>query len=148
MSAPFPLPDVDWEPLRPFWKAAARSELAIPRCATCGRWNWYPPQRCRFCDGVELPWSAVSGRGTLFSWALVQRAWVKPFDRIAPYVTGLVALEEDPAVRVVSFVVAADPSELRVDMPLSAHFGPLPLADAPADLIVPLFAPADVAGAA
>jgi uncharacterized OB-fold protein len=95
---------------------------------------------------VELPWSAVSGRGTLFSWALVQRAWVKPFDRIAPYVTALVALEEDPAVRVVSFVVAADPAELSVDMPVTARFGPLPLAGAPADLIVPLFAP--IGGAA
>lgn len=148
MSVPFPLPDVGWEPLRPFWEAAARSELAIPRCAACGKWNWYPPERCRACDGAELPWSSVSGRGTLFSWALVQRAWVKPFDRIAPYVTALVALEEDPAVRVVSYVVAADPSDLRVDMPVRARFGPLPLPDAPADLIVPLFTPADVAGAA
>ena len=77
---------------------------------------------------------------------MIRRAWVKPFDRIAPYVTALVALEEDPAVRVVSFIVTADPSGLRVDMPVTARFGPLPLPDAPADLIVPLFAP--TAGAA
>ncbi len=141
-SAPFPLPDVDWEPLRPFWQAAARSELAIPRCEACGRWSWYPPERCRACDGAALAWTPVSGRGTLFSWAVVNRAWVKPFDRIAPYATGLIALEEDPAVRVVSFVVDAEPEALRVDMPVRAVFRPLPLPDAPAELLVPLFVPA------
>ncbi len=141
-SAPFPLPDVDWEPLRPFWQAAARSELAIPRCEACGRFAWYPPERCRACDGAALAWTPVSGRGTLFSWAVVNRAWVKPFDRIAPYVTGLVALEEDPAVRMVSFVVDALPEALHVDMPVHAVFRPLPLPDAPAELLVPLFASA------
>jgi uncharacterized OB-fold protein len=145
VSVAFPLPDVDWAPLRPFWAAAARHQLSIPRCSACGHWNWYPPERCRACGAPELGWSAVSGRGRLFSWAVVRRAWVKPFDRIAPYVTGLVALEEDPAVRVVSFVVDAAPEALRVDMPLRAVFRPLPLPDAPSDLIVPLFAPAAAA---
>jgi len=145
VSAPFPLPDVGWEPLRPFWEAAARSQLAIPRCSACGHWNWYPPQRCRACDADTLAWTPVSGRGTLFSWALIQRAWVKPFDRIAPYVSGLVALDEDPAVRVVSLIVDAEPESLRVDMPLHARFASLPFPDAPDGLIVPFFTPAGAA---
>jgi len=72
MSDDFPLPDTDWEPTREFWQAAARHELVIPRCKSCGAWNWYPPERCRACDGAELPWTPVSGRGTLFSWAVVR----------------------------------------------------------------------------
>ena len=28
----FPLPDTDWPPTREFWAAAARGELAVPRC--------------------------------------------------------------------------------------------------------------------
>lgn len=148
MSAAFPLPDVEWEPLRPFWAAARRSELAIPRCEACGHWNWYPPERCRACDAAALAWTRVCGRGSLFSFAVVRRAWVKPFDRIAPYVTGLVALEEDPAVRVVSFVVDAAPEALRVDLPVRAVFRPLPLPEAPAGLIVPLFVPAQPAAGA
>ena len=141
MSAPFPQPELDWEPLRPFWEASSRSELSIPRCQACARWNWYPPERCRHCESPELAWKPVSGRGTLFTWAVVRRAWVRPFDGIAPYVTGLVALDEDPAVRLVSYVVDAAPESLRVDMPLRAVFRPLPLPESPAGLLVPLFAP-------
>ena len=54
-SADFPLPDTEWEGTRGFWEAAAREELAIPRCAACGRYQWYPHARCRACGGgVEL----------------------------------------------------------------------------------------------
>lgn len=141
MSVPFPLPDTDFAPLRPFFAAAARGELAIPRCRACGAFNWYPPERCTRCGGAELPFEPVSGRGRLFTWATVRRAWVAPFDRVAPYVTGLVALEEDPAVRIVTTVVDASPKALAVDLPMRAVFRPLPLPDAPPELVVPLFAP-------
>jgi uncharacterized OB-fold protein len=145
MSVPFPFPDPEWEPTRPFFAAAARGELAIPRCESCGCLNWYPPARCRACGGERLPYAAVSGRGALFSFAVVRRAWVAPFDAIAPYATGLVALEEDPRVRVVSYLVDCAPERLRVELPMRAVFRPLPLPGAPAELIVPLFAPADAA---
>ena len=35
-TADFPLPDTAWEGTRGFWEAAAREQLAIPRCAACG----------------------------------------------------------------------------------------------------------------
>jgi uncharacterized OB-fold protein len=145
MSAPFPFPDPEWEPTRAFFAAAARGALAIPRCEGCGCLNWYPPKHCRACGGEHLSYSAVSGRGTLFSFAVVRRAWVAPFDAIAPYATGLVALDEDPRVRVVSYLVDCAPEALRVEMPMRAVFRPLPLPEAPAELIVPLFAPAAAA---
>ena len=46
----FPLPDTDWPPTHEFWAAAARGELAVPRCDACGRYVWYPDGTCRFCD--------------------------------------------------------------------------------------------------
>jgi len=136
-----PLPDTRWEPTRPFWEAAARGELAIPRCAACGRLNWYPPERCRHCGGDELPWVAVSGRGTLFSWAVVRRALWRPFAGKVPYVTGLVALEEDPAVRIVTNVVNCTPEDLSPDMPVRAVFRPLAFAGSERRVVAPLFAP-------
>lgn len=142
MSADFPLPDTDWEPTRGFWAAAARGELAIPRCASCGRYAWYPPERCPRCGGGELPWTAVRGRGTLFSWAVVERALVKAFASRVPFVTGLVALEEDPAVRLVTNLVDCRPGDLRVDMPVRAVFRPLPFPDASREVVAPLFTPA------
>jgi uncharacterized OB-fold protein len=141
MKADFPLPDTEWEPTRPFWEAAARGELRIPRCEDCGAWNWYPPERCRACDSQRLAWARTSGRGTLFSFARVERAWVAPFGEWAPYATGLVALEEDPAVRVVTRIVDCDPASLRVDMPVRVVFRPLAFSSLEREVIAPMFAP-------
>ena len=111
--ADFPLPDTSWEPTRGFWEAAARGELAIPRCAACAAYNWYPREACARCGGTDMPWTAVSGRGSLFSWAVVRRALMKELREKAPYVTGLVALEEDPSVRIVTMLVDCDPDALQ-----------------------------------
>jgi uncharacterized OB-fold protein len=143
MKDEFPLPDTDWEPTRPFWEAAGRGEIVIPRCERCGRFNWYPRERCASCEGERMPWTRVSGRGALFSWAVVRRAWVKPFAEMAPYVTGLVSLEEDPAVRLVTLIVDCEPSELRGEMPVRAVFRPLVFPHTPREVIAPMFEPAE-----
>jgi len=46
-------------------RGAARRELVITRCETCGAYVWYPQEACPR-DGGPLTWTAVSGRGTLF----------------------------------------------------------------------------------
>ena len=138
----FPLPDTNWEMTREFWAAAAREELVIPRCDGCDRWNWYPSEQCPGCGETNLPWTAVSGRGTLFSWAVVRRAFVKPFAEKVPYVTGLVALNEDPAVRLVAGIVDCQPDQLRVDLPLRVVFRPLSFPGVSREVVAPMFAPA------
>jgi uncharacterized OB-fold protein len=135
------LPDTGWELTRPFWEAAGRGELVIPRCRACDTWCWYPSERCVACGGTELPWVAVSGRGTLFSWAVVRRAFVKSIAHRVPYVSGLVALEEDPAVRLVTTLVDCDPDALHVDQPVHVVFRPFDVPDAPQPVIAPMFTP-------
>lgn len=138
----FPLPDTRAEATRPFWDAAARGELLIPRCAACGAWIWYPREACTDCGGAELPWTPVSGRGSLFSWAVVRRALVKQFAGEVPYVTGLVALDEDPAVRVVTRLVDCAPEDLRIDMPVRVVFRALSFPDVEGEVPAPFFTPA------
>jgi len=144
VSRPFPFPDTDAPQTRPFWEAAARGELALPRCDACSQLNWYPPERCRACNADALSWTPVSGRGALFSWSVVERAWVKAFASHAPYATGLVALDEDPAVRIVTRIVDCEPAALRMEMPLRAVFRPLRFDGVPGEIIAPLFAPEPV----
>ncbi len=141
-SPDFPLPDRDWEPTRGFFEAAARGELAIPRCAACTAFCWYPPERCPHCGGEELRWTRVSGRGSLFSWAVVQRALFEEYAEKAPYVAALVALEEDPAVRIVTQIVDCAPEDLRVDMPVEVAFRPLGFSHTEREVVVPFFTPA------
>jgi uncharacterized OB-fold protein len=139
----FPLPDVDWAPLRGFWEGARADELRIPRCSSCAAWCWYPAAGCRACDGQELRWTRTAGRGTLFSWAVVERPLFEAYADWVPYVTGLVALEEDPAVRIVTRLVDCDPGALRVEMPVYAVFRELRFAGVEGSVRAPFFRPSE-----
>lgn len=142
MNTEFPLPDLDFEPTRGFWEAAQREELRIPRCESCGAWNWYPPPICRHCETGSLTWEPVSGCATLFSWCHVTRALFKQYASKAPYITGIVVLEEDPRVRLVTLLVDCQPDALRIDMPVEVVFRPLEFPDVEGTVVAPVFRPA------
>ena len=140
----FPLPDVDDPITAPFFAGAARGALVIPRCATCAAYVWYPQKSCPHDDG-ELVWNPVSGRGTLFSWAVVHRPFLPAFADRVPFVTALVALVEDPAVRLCTYIVdrngaEATPDDLAPDAPVDVVFRELRFATVPdKSVIVPMW---------
>ena len=135
----FPLPDVDDALTAPYFAGAARGELMITRCEACDRFVWYPAELCPHCEGA-LAWTAVSGAGTLFSWAIVRRAFLPAFADQVPFVTALVALAEDSAVRLPTYLVDAEPETLRADEPVQVTFRPLSFSTVPGkSVIVPMF---------
>jgi uncharacterized OB-fold protein len=137
----FPLPDVDDPLTAPYFAGAARGELLITRCETCDTYVWYPAERCQRCDG-PLTWTAVSGDGTLFSWATVRRAFLPAFAGQVPFVTALVAIVEDPAVRLPTYLVDVDvdAGTFRADEPVRVSFRPLSFTTVPGkSVIVPMF---------
>ena len=137
--ADFPLPDVEDPLTAGYFEGAAAGELRIPHCATCDRWVWYPEAVCPVCGG-ELAWTATSGRGSLFTWVVVERAFLPAFADMVPFVTALVALEEDPAVRIVARLVDADPSTLAADAAMHVVFRPLAFPTVPdRTVVVPMF---------
>jgi uncharacterized OB-fold protein len=139
----FPLPDPGFAPTRPFFEAAARGELALPRCTGCGRFQWVPPERCRACGSGRLAWEPTSGRATLFSFAVVRRALLREFAPLVPFATGIATLAEDPALRLVTRFVDCAPEELRIGMPLRAVFRPLGYPQVAGwTVVVPFFTPA------
>jgi uncharacterized OB-fold protein len=137
----FPLPDLGFPPTREFWAAAARGELAVPRCDACGRYVWYPDGACRRCGATAHTWTSVSGRGRLFSWSVVRRAFIPQLADAVPYVAGLVSIEEDPAVRIVTRIVDADPESLRIGEPVRVVFRPLRFRGVARSVPAPMFAP-------
>ena len=138
----FPLPDLADPLTAPYFTAAAAGELRVPRCADCGRFVWYPTDTCPTCGATAIPWTRVSGRGTLFSWAVVRRAFLPAFEDRIPFVTGLVAIDEDPAVRLVTYVVECDPDALEPDQPVEVVFRPLVFPTVPdRAVVVPMFRP-------
>jgi uncharacterized OB-fold protein len=141
--ADFPLPDLTDERTAEYFAGAARGELTLPRCGDCNRLVWYPEDECPSCGGRTFTWTRVSGRGRVFTWAVVRRAFLPAFEEMVPFVTALVALEEDPRVRIVSYVVDCDPDALAADLPVEAVFRPLRFPTVPdRSVTVPMFAPA------
>jgi uncharacterized OB-fold protein len=142
MKTEFPLPDLDFEPTRGFWEAAQRESLVIPRCAACSHWSWYPSEACSQCGGVEMPWTAVGGRGTLFTFTEVKRALFEQYRSKAPYITGLVALEEEPRVRLATLFVDCKAAELTLDMPVEVTFRTLSFPETAGEILAPMWRPA------
>jgi uncharacterized OB-fold protein len=139
--ADFPLPDLEDPLTAEFFAGAARHELMIPRCTGCDAWVWYPEPTCPACGGAP-EWRATSGRGRLFSWAVVQRPFLPAFTEMVPFVTALVSLEEAQSVRIVTYIVDADPAALTADLPVEVTFRPLSFATVPdREVTVPMFTP-------
>jgi uncharacterized protein len=141
--ADFPLPDLTDERTAEYFAGAARGELVLPRCDSCNRFVWYPEEECPHCGGRSFTWTRVSGRGLVFTWTVVRRAFLPAFEEMVPFVTALVALEEDPAVRIVTYIVDCEPDALAADLPVEVVFRPLRFPTVPDRSVpVPMFAPA------
>ena len=64
----------------------------------------------------------MSGRGRLFTWVTVHRAFLPGYEDRVPFVTALVELEEDARVRLATFLHDVPPGGLRVGLPVEVTF--------------------------
>jgi uncharacterized OB-fold protein len=72
------------------------------------------------CGATAAEWTAVSGRGTVFSYTVVHRAPDPAFKAELPYVIAIVALEEGG--RLMSNLIGTEPDSVRIGMPVQAVF--------------------------
>ena len=141
MHDEFPLPDPRDPLTRRFWEEAAQGRLAMPRCRRCRRLVWYPAPVCS-CGGTAPEWETLSGTATLYTWTVVRRGFLPAFEASIPFVAGLVAVTEDPAVRLVTRIVGVDPDELTAGMPMAVVFEELTYPPDDWAVLAPFFGPA------
>jgi uncharacterized OB-fold protein len=98
----------------PFWEAAAANKFLLRQCVACNRTHWYPRALCPFCFG-ETRWIEGSGRGTIYSFSVMQRAPV-------PYAVAYVALEEGP--KMLTNIVDCDLAALAIGQAVKLVFKP------------------------
>lgn len=103
---------------RPYWEGCQQGELRLQHCQSCDRFQFYPRRICSHCSGSQLQWKAVSGRGTLASFTIVQRGISRAYE--APYYVVLVDLEEN--VRMMSSLVGCEPGEAAIGAALEVVF--------------------------
>jgi uncharacterized OB-fold protein len=94
--------DVDTEG---FWAAARQHRLVVRRCVSCETVLHMPRAYCRNCGSWDTQWVAVSGRGHLFSWTVVEHQVHPGFP--VPYTVVLVELDDAPAAHLVGHLPGA-----------------------------------------
>ena len=82
----------------PFWAAAADGRLTIQHCDQCGQHVFYPREICPHCWADALRWIDASGRATLKSWSRIHKPGHPGWIAAAPYVVGIVSLQEGPTM--------------------------------------------------
>jgi uncharacterized OB-fold protein len=125
---PVPVPD---EASAPFFEGAARGELMLQRCRSCGAFMWPVRARCVECFSGDVEWEAASGRAELYSFVVVHQRY-PGFEE--PYVLATVQTPE--GVRFNTSIIGADADELTIGMQLTVAFERV--SD---DVVVPKFEP-------
>jgi len=131
-AKPLPLPD---EPSQPFFDGLVNDTLMLQHCRTCDAWMWPVTQHCRTCLSGDVEWAASSGRGTLYSFALVHQVYHPGFADEIPY--NVVFVDLDEGVRMTSNVVGIANEDLHAGIKLVATFEHV--GDG---LVIPKFTPA------
>lgn len=112
------LPEPD-ETSAAYWEAAARGVLVVLRCDGCRRLFHPPRDRCPHCGASAASPEPVSGRGVVHAITVSHHPAT---GRRTPFTLGLVALVEDPAVRVLGELVGPSTAELRIGTTVEVEF--------------------------
>jgi uncharacterized OB-fold protein len=106
-----------------FWAGAARGELRIQHCTSCGLHQHYARLLCSHCGKQTLEWVTAGGNGTVYSFTVIRQNGVPPFNERVPFVVATVDLDE-PGARMIAAMPAVAPEDARVGMRVQAAFRP------------------------
>lgn len=119
MEVKRPLPEItpfnEW-----FWTSGADGHLRIQGCDDCGALVHPPVPVCPRCRSRAHAPVVVSGRATVAAFTVNAHHWLPGF--APPYVIAVVALEEDPSVRLTTNLVNVYPEAVeRGDVGIGAE---------------------------
>ena len=121
---------------RHFWEGGGEDKLNFLHCAACSHYVHPPLPNCPLCMQRDLEVRAVSGRASLLSWTVNHQPWIPGFD--PPYVIALVAIEEQPTLRLMTNIVDCEIENLVDGLQLEVVFE-----SAGEGVFLPLFKPVD-----
>jgi len=119
-----------------FWKSGADGRLRVQGCRDCRALVHPPVPICPRCRSRNAEPTEVSGRAVVAGYTINSHPWLPGFD--PPYVVAVVALEEDPTVRLTTNVVGCDPEDVHIGQEVAVRFEPHE------DVWIPLFEPTGV----
>jgi uncharacterized OB-fold protein len=106
-----------------FWNAAAEHRLVLQRCRSCLKLQYPPEVCCVHCQAEEFEPADVSGRGVIYSYAVVDRPLHAGFVNALPYVVVLVELDEQPGLHILTNLVdVPERTTLSCGMPVEVAY--------------------------
>ena len=103
-----------------FWTSGADGVLRFRRCAVCASYQHPMGPICRTCGSADLAPEAVSGHGVVVGFTINEHSWSPDFE--PPYVVAIVAIDEDPRVRLTTNLVDIAHDEVFVGQRVSVVF--------------------------
>jgi hypothetical protein len=100
----------------PFWTMLREGQLSIQRCSDCGTSRTPPNLYCPNCRSTRSEWPPLSGRGELYSFAIVPLNPKNQKNEV--YVAALVRPEELPDTKLYAGVIDCSVADLRIGMAL------------------------------
>ena len=116
-----------------FWTSGSDGCLRVQRCTECATLVHPPVPICPACRSRAWEPTAVSGRGTIVGYTVNHHRWHPAFE--PPYAIAVVALAEDPGVRLTTMIVGVDPTEVAIGQEVVVRF------EHHDDVWLPLFEP-------
>jgi len=113
---PLPVPTPETQH---FWNGTQAGELRLQRCDDCSEVYFPPRPFCPKCSSTRVSVFVASGRASLYSYVINQRAH-PAFD--GPYSIAVVTLEEGPRMMTNIVNLPQTPEALKLDMPLEVTF--------------------------
>ena len=129
---PLPVSQPEWDF---YWEKAKAHELWIMRCDDCNQAYFYPRAICPNCFSRNTRWVQSSGKGTLYSFAIVHRAPTRAFE--APYIAAYVELEDGVRLPTNLIDVEPEPENVKIGMPVEVVYE-----EASETITLPKFRPA------
>lgn len=114
-----PIPD---EQSAPYWEAAARHELALPRCSQCARFTLPPDLTCPHCHTTEPAWTfhPVTTGGKVRTWTVMRHSFLQGFD--LPTVLVDVELDQQADLRLIGRLMDGADAPLAIGARVSVVF--------------------------
>lgn len=115
------LPDISDPVVAPFWAGTQQSRLMMQQCTKCRVIRWPPAPICPECLTPGGEWGELSGRGTVWSYAVYHRGFHADFAGRVPYVVLLVGLAEGPHM-ISSLPEGVPASDIAIGAPVRARY--------------------------
>ena len=116
---PIPVPQVESDQ---YWQKAKEKELWLRKCNACGKAYFYPRDISPCCFSRDTTWIQASGKATLYTYGIVERAPHPGFAADVPFVPAMVELEEGPIMATNIVMEEPTPEKLQVGMALEVVF--------------------------